>query len=104
MDVPKAGLSQQIFAWALARFNTRYERFMSQYKRLLFAEVSGTVLEIGPGTGANLRYLVPDRVRWIGVEPNPFMQAYLHEEANRVGMPIEIRMPTGGLCRSPTKA
>jgi ubiquinone/menaquinone biosynthesis C-methylase UbiE len=60
-----------------------------------FSRVTGTVLEIGPGTGANLGYLNPAKVSWIGVEPNPFMQAYLHEEANRLGMPIEIRMPTG---------
>ncbi len=94
MDSPKAGLSQRVLAWALARFNTRYERFVSQYKRQLFAEVSGTVLEIGPGTGVNLRYLVPDRVRWVGVEPNPFMQRYLRQEANRLGMPIDVRIGT----------
>jgi SAM-dependent methyltransferase len=95
MDTPKAGLRQRMFAWALARFNTRYERFASKYKQQLFRDLTGTVLEIGPGTGANLRYLNPARVSWIGVEPNPFMQAYLHEEANRLGMPIEIRIPTG---------
>ena len=94
MDAPKAGFTQRIFAWALARFNTRYERFVSQHKRRLFADVAGTVLEIGPGTGVNLRYLRPDRVRWMGVEPNPFMEPYLRQEASRVGMPIEIRIGT----------
>jgi len=95
MGTPKAGLRQRIFAWALARFNTRYERFISKYKQELFRDVTGTVLEIGPGTGANLRYLNPARSVGQGVEPNPFMQAYLHEETNRLGMPIDIRMPTG---------
>src|SRR5262245_3407014 len=52
MDTPKAGLRQRIFAWALARFNTRYERFISKYKQELFRNLTGTVLEIGPGTGA----------------------------------------------------
>ena len=94
MDVPKAGFKQRVFAWALARFNTRYERFVSQHKRRLFADVAGIVLEIGPGTGVNLRYLMPDRVRWTGVEPNPFMEPYLRQEASRVGMPIEIRIGT----------
>jgi ubiquinone/menaquinone biosynthesis C-methylase UbiE len=60
-----------------------------------FRDLTGNILEIGPGTGANLRYLNPAKVSWIGVEPNPFMQTYLHEEANRLGVPIEIRMPTG---------
>jgi hypothetical protein len=51
MDTPEAGLKQRIFAWAIARFNTKYERFVSRYKRPLFAELTGTVLKIGPGTG-----------------------------------------------------
>ena len=94
MDVPKAGFRQRVFAWALARFNTRYERFVSEHKRRVFADVAGIVLKIGPGTGVNPRYLMPDRVRWTGVEPNPFMEPYLRQEASRVGMPIEIRIGT----------
>lgn len=95
MDAPKSGLRQRVFAWALARFNARYERFVSNYKRQLFADVSGSVLEIGPGAGANLRYL-PNGVRWIGVETNPFMLSYLREEANRLSVTIDIRIGTAG--------
>ena len=95
MNTPKTGFRQQIFAWALARFNTRYERFAANYKQRFFRDLTGTILEIGPGTGANLRYLNPAKVSWVGVEPNPLVQAYLHEEANRLAMPIEIRMPAG---------
>lgn len=94
MDTPRASLRQRIFAWALSRFNTRYERFVSRYKRPLFADLSGTVLEIGPGTGVNLHYLKPELVHWTGIEPNPFMESYLHEEANKLGMPVEIRIGT----------
>lgn len=100
MDTPKAGLRQRVFAWALARFNTRYERFVSEYKRRLFADVSGNVLEIGPGTGANLRYL-PNGVRWMGVEPNPFMQSYVREEAHKLGLPIEVRIGTADTLPAP---
>jgi ubiquinone/menaquinone biosynthesis C-methylase UbiE len=94
MDRPEAGLRQRIFAWALARFNTRYERFASKYKQQLFADLSGTVLEIGSGTGANLRFLRPEGVRLIGVDPNPFMQSYLRWEARRLGMSIEFHIGT----------
>ncbi len=94
MDTPKAGLRQRAFAWALARFNAKYERFVARYKKPLFAGLAGTVIEIGPGTGVNLRYLTPDRVHWIGIEPNPFMQSYLREEANKLGMTVEIRIGT----------
>jgi len=74
MDTPKAGLRQRLFAWALAHFNARYERFAAEYKLRLFAGLTGSVVEIGPGTGANLPYLNSDKVHWIGVEPNPYMQ------------------------------
>jgi ubiquinone/menaquinone biosynthesis C-methylase UbiE len=94
MDRPEAGLRQRLFAWSLARFNTKYERFASPYKQQLFADLSGTILEIGPGTGANLRYFDPKRVRWIGVEPNPFMEPYIREEAKRLNLPVELRTAT----------
>lgn len=82
---------QRAFAWALAHLNRKYERFVENYKRQLFRELSGTVLEIGPGTGANLRYFPKERIEWIGVEPNRFMYRYLKEEAARLGMRIEVR-------------
>jgi ubiquinone/menaquinone biosynthesis C-methylase UbiE len=94
MDAPRAGLSQRIFAWSLAHFNTRYERFISKYKQTLFPGLSGIVVEIGPGTGANLRYLDPQRVHWIGVEPNLFMESYVRKEADRLGIAVEMRTGT----------
>ncbi len=94
MDAPKAGLRQRIFAWALARFNSRYEDFIAPRKKSLFAGISGTVIEIGPGTGVNLRYLAPERVQWIGVETNPFMRSRLLREADRLGMRVDMRMGT----------
>ncbi len=94
MDRPRSGLQQRIFAWALARFAARYERFAAGYKRRLLSELTGTVVEIGPGTGANLKYLNSGRVRWIGIEPNPFMNAYLRDEAQKLGIAIEIRTGT----------
>jgi ubiquinone/menaquinone biosynthesis C-methylase UbiE len=94
MDKPRAGLNQRIFAWAMARFSSRYEQFAAKYKERLFAGLSGTVLEIGPGTGVNLRYFRGDTVRWIGIEPNFFMERYLREEAARLGMAIDFRIGT----------
>ena len=94
MDKPGAGLNQRIFAWAISRFSERYEQFAGKYKERLFAELSGTVLEIGPGTGINLRYFRNQDVRWIGVEPNLFMERYLRDEAARLGMPVDLRIGT----------
>lgn len=63
---------------------------MERHKRELLGGLEGTVLELGPGTGANLAYY-GSRVRLIGVEPNPHMHPYLRREAAQRGRPIEIR-------------
>ena len=81
----------RIFAWFMARYGHKADRYLALYKTQLFAEVSGTVLEIGPGAGANLRHLQQGKiVRWIGVEPNSFMNRHLVEEAGRLGLRIEL--------------
>lgn len=57
----------------------------------MLGSLAGTVVEIGPGTGANLRYL-PGRVRWIGIEPNAAMHAVLFERARASGIAAELRL------------
>ncbi len=65
------------------------------HKRELFEGASGTLLELGPGTGANFRYL-PAGCRWTGIEPNRHMHAALRKRAEQAGIVPEIH-PT---CRS----
>ncbi len=77
-------------AFMLARFSGKHERHVADRKRVLLGDLSGDVLEIGPGTGVNLRYY-PATIRWIGIEPNPFMHLYLKREAEKLGMHVEIR-------------
>ena len=45
----------------------------------MFANLYGNILEIGPGTGPDLRYY-PDDVRWIVIELNTYMYSYLQQE------------------------
>ena len=59
-------------------------------KRKLFAALPSTVLEIGPGTGGNLRYYRPG-TRLIAVEPNRHMHAALRKAAHRYGLELELR-------------
>ena len=77
----------------LAHMAARYERLVADRKRELFAGVHGDVLEIGPGTGPNLKFY-PSGIHWIGMEPNPYMYPYLREAARRAGQNIEIRSGT----------
>lgn len=83
----------RVFAWVIAHSEEATNRLLGARKQALFAGLRGTVLEIGPGTGANLPFLPPD-VRWIGVEPNPYMHRYLREKAARLGREVEIRCGT----------
>ncbi len=64
---------------------------MAERKRPLLETLHGTVLEIGPGTGANLAYYRRD-TRWIGLEPNRYMHAGLRERAHRFGIAAELHL------------
>ncbi|MBI3950725.1 MAG: class I SAM-dependent methyltransferase [Acidobacteria bacterium] len=86
-----AGWSKRFHAWLLAKGSAKYQRVVADRKRRLFADVRGDVLEIGPGTGVNLAYYQRD-IRWIGIEPNPFMHAYFKEEAQRLGLNVDLRL------------
>ncbi|WP_041661398.1 class I SAM-dependent methyltransferase [Acaryochloris marina] len=86
----------RLLAWGMARANTVPEEniklnecqqfaTMAQLKHWLFADLHGTVLELGPGAGINLSYYPPD-INWIGIELNPFLHPYIRQEADRQGL------------------
>ena len=54
----------------------------------------GTVVEIGPGAGPNMRYYAPG-TSVIAVEPNPNMHAPLRASAAEHGVDLEIRTVQG---------
>jgi ubiquinone/menaquinone biosynthesis C-methylase UbiE len=72
----------------MARYYDRimagYEERMGERRRALISGVSGTVLELGPGTGVNFNYL-PQGIRWCGVEPNRHMHDPLRRRAGELG-------------------
>jgi len=69
-------LYQKLFAHGLALGDDAQHRIYGARKQELFADVAGTVVEIGPGTGVNVPYL-PNGIQWIGLEPNPHMHDLL---------------------------
>ncbi|MGB7441520.1 MAG: class I SAM-dependent methyltransferase [Coleofasciculaceae cyanobacterium] len=87
------GWYQRLFAWLMAHATAKYEAEMSDRKCELFADLHGKVLEIGPGTGSNLRYY-PRDIHWTGIEPNTYMYPYLQQEAERLGLDINIKSKT----------
>lgn len=87
MEMP---LCKRLVPWLLARGNVAYERWIADRKRALFAGLSGVVVEIGPGAGANFPYFAAG-VRWLGVEPNRYARPYLERAARQAGVPFELR-------------
>jgi len=65
-------------------------RLLGARKRALFASLPDTVVEIGPGTGANLRYYRPG-TRLVGLEPNPYMHPVLSAAARRRDVDLDLR-------------
>ena len=63
---------------------------LGEAKRALFGGISGTVLELGAGTGANFRYLPPGCLV-VAVEPNLAAHAHLRREAERRGVQVDVR-------------
>ena len=65
-------ISQKLFANSYDLLNTLVEWRISSYRRSTAGQANGHVLEIGFGTGSNLKYY-PDSVNITALEPNPFM-------------------------------
>ncbi len=63
-----------------------------RYGRLkpkLLGALEGEVVEIGPGSGVNLKYYRDD-VRWTGVEPNTFLHERIRHRASGLGTPVRL--------------
>ena len=80
------------------RFNAAFFRAMDPYvewnlharKQRLFADLPPAVVEIGPGVGANMRYLAPASTL-IAIEPNRYMHDPLRDAAARHGVRLDLR-------------
>ena len=70
-----------------AQFQASYDEqsFIINKKRKakLFHDLRGKVLELGPGTGVNFKFLDGDRIEWLGIEPNPAMHRFLFDAAKQ---------------------
>jgi SAM-dependent methyltransferase len=94
---------KRVQAWALARRNPGYDALVAARKLALLSPIRGTVVEIGPGAGVNLPFFRTD-VRWIGIEPNPFLTPRVHETATRLGREIELRTGTAEYLPVPSRS
>ncbi|PZF86147.1 SAM-dependent methyltransferase [Jiangella anatolica] len=79
---------------ATLRAVDRYAHLLvGERKRALFADLPEQIVEIGPGTGANLRYYRPG-TQLVAIEPNVHMHGPLRAAARRHGIELELRTAT----------
>ena len=77
-------------AWLLGALDGYMHRKYAGIKPALLAGAPPVVVELGPGVGANLRYL-PRGTRLIAVEPNRRMHASLARRAAALGIELDLR-------------
>uniref|UniRef100_A0A1J3FKM6 Methyltransferase-like protein 7A n=1 Tax=Noccaea caerulescens TaxID=107243 RepID=A0A1J3FKM6_NOCCA len=84
---------KELFAWFLSTGMRSYEAEIADYKRKLFDNLTGkaeTLLEIGVGTGPNLKYYAGnENVCVLGMDPNHKMEKYAWASAREAGMKPE---------------
>jgi ubiquinone/menaquinone biosynthesis C-methylase UbiE len=81
-------------AWLLAALDGYMHGKYAAIKTRLLAGAPPVIVEIGPGSGANLRYL-PRGTRLIAVEPNRQMHSLLRRRAKKLGIDLDLRGLTG---------
>lgn len=87
---PLVTFRKRLFARLLSYGDRASDRVYGALKRRLFADLSGHVLEIGPGSGVNFKYLPEAVETWTGIEPNPAFFPAIRSNALDAGIPIEL--------------
>ena len=83
------GISERIFAAVYDRVMARAEKTVfAKHRPYVAGKARGKVLEIGAGTGANLRYY-PQGVSLTVVDPNPHMLRRLQRKAESLEVKLE---------------
>lgn len=77
-------------AWLFDALEGYMHRKYAGVKPRLLAGAPSTVVELGPGAGANLRYLAPG-TRLIAIEPNRRFHAVLRRRAAERGIELDLR-------------
>jgi SAM-dependent methyltransferase len=84
---PVRGPMNSAFFWLAGGM---FDRLLRPHKRRVYADLPDTVVELGSGVGANLRYLARGSTL-IAVEPNPAMHRRLRRAARRSGVDLDLR-------------
>lgn len=80
-----------VFAWLYERLGPRLDaRGTAEHRRRLLAHAVGRVVEVGAGTGLNLRHYPGGVQEVLAVEPDPYMFRRLARAMERAGVPVRL--------------
>ncbi len=85
----KVKLSQRFLAFVLSKSEKVEDEIYGEIKRDLLSKLNGPILEIGAGTGTNLRYY-PKNTKLIFLEPNPIMRKHIERKTLHSGIKIIV--------------
>ena len=86
------GLYDRVFARVYDPMMARVEERLLPPHREYLTDVSGEVLDVGSGTGANFPYFARrEDVRVHAVEPDPYMARQARAKAAEVGLAVDLR-------------
>ena len=94
VNLEKRKLRSRFEAWLLDASAESNHETQGERKAAEIGSMSGTIVELGPGTGVNMRYYARG-VRVIAIEPNPLMHDRLRRHADEHEVNIEIRTLQG---------
>jgi len=84
-------VSHPIFARVFARLVAMDDRSgMAEHRAEMLAGLSGRVVEVGAGTGANFTHYPDTVTEVLAVEPEPFLRHKAVESARAVGLEVEV--------------
>src|SRR5690349_13742844 len=81
-------------AWFFTALDSYINWLVRDHKRAVFSGLPAELVEVGPGVGANFRYLPPG-CRLTAIEPSPYTHGALRRRAARHGIGVQIRSITG---------
>lgn len=91
MIAPTHGVHHPVFARFYARAADSMERHgAADYRRRLLEGISGRVLEVGAGTGANFAHYPPDVTEVLAVEPEAHLRALAEQAASEARVPVRV--------------
>jgi len=90
-DSPRESVRHPLFARVYLRtVKGRLPRGEEEHRRKLLAGLAGRVLELGAGSGVNLRFYPASVEHVLAVEPEPLLRAECRKSAAKAPVPVTV--------------